>query len=320
MKVFLFTLIICTAFYACSTHKNEQKGKGTVTCEWNVNADKVISSFIDTITYVALDSDSNGLFKTIDKLMVQDNKYFVFDCFGRNQVLVFDSTGKFLFPVGHKGKGPGEYIRIRNFTVDSKNIYLINNDLNLLLTYDLSGNFVKQQKLPFIAFDMAAFDNGDLIFSWHQNQGGNDNRKLVKIVITDNNLYIKQQLLPINDDDGNILSKRYYLTSTDDLIIFHNLFSNSVYTFNKQKSEIASIYKIDFKDKEIPDDKKKSHLDNDGYDYLITTPFIIPGYIIGSLMTNDNKSNIYLYNIKKTRDMLQPSNRSSIIFVFTTSI
>ena len=60
------------------------------------------------------------------------------------RMFVFDREGRFVRSIGSKGRGPGEYIGIRTFTIDEKNkiIYII--DQSTIISYDLNGKFLKQ--------------------------------------------------------------------------------------------------------------------------------------------------------------------------------
>lgn len=300
--ILLLTILFCTIMiYSCSQSSKNQNSltPNHIVCEWKVNENKSISDLIDSVEYVPLESHPDGLFKAIDKLMVRNGKYFIFDCFGQNQVMVFDSTGKFLFPVGKKGRAPGEYLRIRNFTVDDNCVYLINNDANTLMIYDnTDGHFVGQKKLPFFAFDVSVCDNNDLIFSWYSNKEGTANDEPYKIMVTDKEINIQHNLFGINDNDCNDLSKRHYFMSSASNIVFNTLFSDTIVVFSRQAPEIVATYSMDFKSRKIPANKRKSYVDAKLFNYLSETPIITSQYIIGE-MNGENGLQLFVYDIKK---------------------
>lgn len=300
MKLYLIFILIIV-FNAC---KNKQEidtlSQNIHYCNWILDEKKSMGIFIDSVEYIALETHADGLFKAIDKFLVKNGRYYIFDCFAQNQVLVFSLDGKFLFKVGRKGRAPGEYLRIRNFTVDDHYIYLINNDMNTIMIYNMEGEFVKQKKIPFIAFDMATFKNGDFIFSWHQNEGGNINKGGNKITITDNNFLVKQQLFPIDKNDCINLSQRSYFVDTDSAIVYHTLFSDTVYIFDKKQPKITEKYIFNFGKDKMPIQKRKKYDEDFECCYLTNTPILMKSYFLGEYCHFEN-DNVYLYDNKSKK-------------------
>ena len=66
----------------------------------------------------------------------------------REDLLAFDHSGKFLYPIGRKGQGPGEYLRtIDIFTNTDKSTIFIS-DARKMLEYDFHGTFIKSFPNP----------------------------------------------------------------------------------------------------------------------------------------------------------------------------
>ena len=232
----------------------------------------------------------------IEKLVVQDDKIFILDFRNRNQVLVFDTTGKFLFPVGALGRAPGEFLETRNFTVDSNHIYIIDNYQSRLLLYDLNGAYIETNQLPGVFYDIAILGNGDYMFSW-QPLKDLPVKKENKITITDKNLNMKKELLPTNESDCCNLSKLYFFTQNDDNIVYHTLLSDTIYLFDRHDAFTFSTLTIDFTAHSIPMKWKQDYSKvTENHQYLYTTPFVTPKYILGS-----NDSEPYLIDRKNKK-------------------
>ena len=80
-------------------------------------------------------TDESLMSERIERIIADDNLLFVFD-YSQNQVLVFDSTGKFINKINRKGQGPNEYIQICDFTVDTdKKQIILSADIPAKLMY-----------------------------------------------------------------------------------------------------------------------------------------------------------------------------------------
>ena len=126
MNYFIKTILPCiilSSISACTQQPNTISQNDQKNLSWIEQEDSTAANYIDTVEYILLEAHPDGLFREIDKLIVKNDKIFIFDFIGRNQVLVFDRNGKFLYKTGNRGRGPKEYIQLRNFTVDDKFIY-----------------------------------------------------------------------------------------------------------------------------------------------------------------------------------------------------
>ncbi|MDR1116558.1 MAG: 6-bladed beta-propeller [Tannerella sp.] len=88
--------------------------------------------------FVALETDSNCLIGSINRIEIFDNRIFVHDLFHAKSIFVFDAEGRFITQVGSIGDGPGNYIAANGFEIDRDNRRIIVNDSNRerLVFYD----------------------------------------------------------------------------------------------------------------------------------------------------------------------------------------
>lgn len=145
-SIFIITLITLTSFISVSCHQKNQK---TITIE-KIEIDKaetlykwVKDSCIITKSVILKNYDRD-LIGDISKLIFHENKYFIYDGIQR-KIFVYDSNGNFLNFIGSYGKGPGEYLEIRDFQIYNGQLYLL--DYNYLRIYSFDGNFIKNIKL-----------------------------------------------------------------------------------------------------------------------------------------------------------------------------
>ncbi|MBR7096708.1 MAG: 6-bladed beta-propeller, partial [Alistipes sp.] len=144
MKRFLLPLLFCLAlsafgFVSCSAQIQNRKCK--IALKQNVSIDEYVKSYDG---YVPLETTDASLVGNISKLLYDDGKLIVVDK-ENNKILVFDAaTGKFLNCIGHQGRGPKEYISLRDVVVADGKLYVL--DMGKILTYKLSGEFVGETR------------------------------------------------------------------------------------------------------------------------------------------------------------------------------
>lgn len=320
MSKIRYVFFVSVIFFSCSKQeKGDGVNLGSTVFKWEYS-NKELASLFDSIEYITIEPHPDGLFKNADKLMIYDNKYIIFDCFGQNQLNVFDKEGHFLYNLRKKGRGPGEYVEIRNFTVANNRIYLIDNRLNKLLIYDaIDGHFIEYKILPFYAHDMAVGDDGNYIFAQQKIQGEKPAKfQQYNVFITDTDLNIKYSLFPFKEEHCGIFSQFCYFTQTDQSIVFHTMVADSVIIFPKQKlSDKYYSYYMDFGANKI---NRKYENDDEmlkNYNYLYNTPHITDKYIIGKYWAGkDYGSEPYIYDMQ-IKKVFENSYENSSMFFFT---
>lgn len=64
-------------------------------------------------------------------------------------------NGKLCFVLDRQGRGPGEYLEVKSFTVDADNLYVLDNIGKKLLAYDpLTGEYKASREMPIVAWDV----------------------------------------------------------------------------------------------------------------------------------------------------------------------
>jgi hypothetical protein len=115
----------------------------------NVN----LASLISSIEKIQLETNENALLGLIKDVILYNNKFYIND---GNQILVFDKNGNFLFKLGKKGDGPGEYKFINSMTIDFKSnlIYISSNKKLIVFSSDhkLSNEKIFNMPLSYINF------------------------------------------------------------------------------------------------------------------------------------------------------------------------
>ena len=191
------------AFTTCQSNKdtkdsmNEEKAakviKTTHAKSWEVN------DFFSLNKTVPL-SDS-VLIHSINKLIFYKNKILILDKPSKS-IIRFSETGDFEMIIQKEGKGPGEYLHIDDFLVESgtNDLLILGNSVGeKILRFDWEGNFKEHYPLPFSASGFELLENGYLFFCGNKlNKNAlNGDKSFFNILFCDKNFNIVHKQLPI---------------------------------------------------------------------------------------------------------------------------
>ena len=96
----------------------------------------LLSSFVDSMAFVPLETKNNELINNITKVQYYNNNFYILDRANKS-IFVFNSIGSFLKKLQRRGKGPGEYMQLEDFEVNNNGIFLLDypNKIFLILNY-----------------------------------------------------------------------------------------------------------------------------------------------------------------------------------------
>ncbi len=84
---------------------------------------------IDTVMYLPLESHKDGYYSHVSKVVSCGDKIFIGD-FVQHKIVVYDTVGRFLYALNHRGRAANEYLEIKSFCATE-------NEISLLQTTDL---------------------------------------------------------------------------------------------------------------------------------------------------------------------------------------
>src|SRR5690606_35511105 len=141
----VWLLLTCVS---CSAKKSEQTGDTDVKVihiesPWS-DSTIFLSSLVSDVSVLPLEYNEASMLGEVVKLKIHDDKIYVQDKH-KSSLSVFDITGRFLNQIGRQGRGPTEYINIRDFDVnESTGHVLIYDDYTRKIFQFLSdGTFIK---------------------------------------------------------------------------------------------------------------------------------------------------------------------------------
>lgn len=208
-----------------------------------------ISEISNEVEYIPLETSKDVIFGEITQIEYCDGRYNIFDGIGKS-IFIFDSKGKFLSKISNVGKGPGEYISIRGFSIDESQVYIHDDRRQRIFVYDSLGNYLYEDKTTLIFTDfffinkelaylyLRTFDNSDRLITDSPNQ--------YRLVFRKNGNIINK-LLPFNYDEKlrQYTEIRTHFSCFNDTISFIDGIDNFVYRINKE-GEISKRFYINF--------------------------------------------------------------------------
>lgn len=166
-KLTLISVMI-SAMAGCSVRKDGNNLSNVTTADsllFTEPLDTLPDGVISSVSWLPLQNSDQRIIDEISKLSVVDN--FIVIGSRRQAVLqVYSTEGKFLYEISEKGQGPEEYLEIATFTVTPTSIYILDNFSHKISRYALEkGTFMGKTEVPFVAWDMEAFDDNDFLFT-----------------------------------------------------------------------------------------------------------------------------------------------------------
>ena len=126
-----------------------------------------VDSVIEKIDYVKLGDTGDVLIGKVTHLLVTPDHIVVGDAYNAKAVFIFDRDGNPQAVINRLGRGPQEYQNIKDvfLTPDQRTIGIVDNSVQKLLYFDMQGNFVRKQDLPFNCNKIEYLDDKTLMLA-----------------------------------------------------------------------------------------------------------------------------------------------------------
>ena len=244
-----------------------------------------IQDYIKDVKLVPLDTSGPVFFRNVDKAIIRDSLIYIAD-YSSSSVIIYDLEGRFRSVLKKRGRGKGEYLELKNFTVDGDFIYTIDNFMHEVHIYSKdSMEYVTSKTLPFVAWDIASLGNDMFAFAFIPLPEGSlkEKQSLYRVMITDEEFNFREGHYPLEDNMTEPFGFRSYFVESDDKLYFSSFVFDGITQFNKGSGDVARIG-FQFTDP-IPVRyrfNKDAVYEND-WTYLLSTPIPIGDYILMEL-------------------------------------
>ena len=202
------------------------------------------SEFVDSISYIQLETNDSCLISEIEYLSVANNEIFIKDL-KSGGIFRFDNHGTFLSKLNKYGSGPGEFNRISSFDIDpiQRIIYIYDDKQKNILSYTFEGKYISTIRVLDIVKDFALLDNREFMFIcpnycqqehqgvWYANQEGKFKKSIIEAT-TDNSFFVRS---------SELCCKMFHS------VLYYDKYSDKVYSINKDSARC--LYSFDLKQK-----------------------------------------------------------------------
>lgn len=200
--------------------------------------------FIDSCVFIPLETSEAGLIGEIQQIEACGDRYYIFDQ-RMGKIKVFSSNGKFLFDIGMKGEGPGEYRSINSFFIDEQEKKIgVFDPLKLAVhEYSLDGDYlqtIKHNQRALVGVKKAlCLDNYIYCYFWTTYSIETAYAMLSK---KDYSIIDKWSIYPVQVDEQmtvKLMGKPYDISSGN--LHYLSLYSDTIYSY---KDAVTSPYML----------------------------------------------------------------------------
>jgi len=243
-KISFFYFVIVLFCSASCNQQTKSNKKAAVSLQ--IREDKLKPSFKDLSHYIdsfyVVRLQNNPPIGSLKKILVFDDKIFALDK-KTQSILIFDINGTFKNVINKVGKGPGEYIKIADFTLNQKKRELIIMDHFALryIVYDFNGNYLHSKRFK---------KHADQFVYLKSNKYANLNDYNSKLKNDCFNIFItdtegEEIKKDLEFDDSyleNNFKKDDYFCISDSVVNFIRNYDNNVYRITDDGAVIPKYY------------------------------------------------------------------------------
>lgn len=255
------------------------------------------------------------LFSSVDQVEYKDGKLYILDWRYR-RLVVFDIDGQPVSSLRRQGRGPGEYLQISAFDVDSDGtMWILDAQKDVLNAYGADGVFRESMPLPFQTDFLKCLDNGKFLFklsTWDESD-----YKGKCILLTDRNLNVEEAFVEYGPTDPNFELSSPGLNDCGDFFIYHFPICDDVYRLSKDGIP-EKEYHFDFGSRTVPEEARtdiESSLDDfDGYTALAGALYMDDAVGIGTIYDSRDYKGFFM-DRKSGKVYVQDSGHACLTFV-----
>ena len=211
-----------------------------------------LDKYISYNEFIPLETNPQALIGQIDKIIQYDNEFYILDSEFRNNILRFNSKGKFLgLIISDDDKQMYKILTIKDFDILDGKIVFIDYFNHFIFSKSLKSGLLTKFSIPGSSLNVKFLDtNKFLIYSGY----GNNNDKNSRIILfecKDSNCNVFNQFLPsdsvLNNAMDGSASLRFLKYGNYHLI--HEFGNDTIYSIREKYSRIEYI--LNFEDNTV---------------------------------------------------------------------
>ena len=244
-------IVLVLSLMGCANTRQLTEGKEIKLQGMETYKELHLTDVFTPFATVCLDSKDICQLKSITKVEVYDDCYYVLGQTTQSAVFVFGKDGRFIRKIGTQGHGKGEYLNAHDFTIDRENKRIaILSAPSKVYFYSLQGDFLNKKEIGMVnVWNITSNSTGFIASTNHLTYTSGDNAYL---------LYYFDKEFNVTKKEVPVLPYQIYMPS----------FGLSVFQRNNGKDYYIDIYNDEIIDLSGSNDNKS--------DYMISLPNPMP--------------------------------------------
>lgn len=212
-----------------------------------------LSSLLSSYKLVPLETHPDGMVGSIQKVIKRNGYYYIRS--DRNQLFVFDSSGRFTRQISHQGGGPGEYSQMKDFDVDENFIVILEN--RKIHYFDLEGKYQRTVNLAQGTSNIKLLPDGNALIK-------TDTDYAIRLI--DRNGKLKENFLKMNK--ALVIGQDFGFYRADSLVFYFNgAAANIIWQYDLSTGKGKDLPVFDLPGTISPE-KEEDLLTEQGFDYI----------------------------------------------------
>lgn len=258
-------------------------------------SDDIRTSFFDNVSeyeVIPLEASDEALLSNIMKIRIYKEMIYLLNGYGNLTLKAFDTDGRFVSEISRKGRGPEEYVELRNFEIDPTRdeLLLLDGGGQKILIYKLNGDFIREVKIPVYAECVGRLPGGNFVLACVTSQLHSNEYHVVAICDENGNLLERHIENELNQPTISVAANTIMTAMGDGSLSLMPQYHNIVY--NISDDGVVAEVGFEFRDNTITIDKFAGLDFNDTWSFLAALEG--NNYIAGDHMETDEY--IFFYN------------------------
>lgn len=322
LKSLILIITVLLTTLSCSTSGYNKVVDNHITFDTDDLSELTFNDFYKLDTLIQLEDNESAYFGRVNNVLLSENKIIVVA--GKSifptDYYVFDETGKFLYHQNRVGRGPGEYLTIKEVAISGDTVVVTSDKKQLY--YDINdGHLLGEDKHQASRSISASYLKNGEVLKNYGNAGNNSKEdKYYAFQRFSKNGELLEGYLPMPNADTHYMSVYSTMLSTNDKIYSSPLTNSSVFEYEISSNIFKELYSLSLKGGPICDinsDSYKSSLKDrtsfrirDAGDNYISLSFFVNKVPFFAHIEDDKVELIPFINIK---------NMLNIKFIFSHS-
>lgn len=257
MEKIVFIALCVFLAVSCVSGGSEDSGVTVISKEnTKMYDDKgLIPDFVEEWDFIKLETSEQSLLHDAFNVNVDDGMIFIFSSPNsvtsgatKQEIKVYDKSGKFLHNIGAFGHGPGEYSYIGKWALNKKEKYVAIHDADKLKKYNYRGEFIEavdvENDLSMLALFYFLPDDNLLGINWITDVSNE------QMLLYDKDFKKKEPLaftdFKLENSNGGMLSltDRYGISVFNDHVMVLREFCDTLYVYEEGKLQPRFYFEL----------------------------------------------------------------------------